>query len=94
MWLIFCIIILYLSIGVGFITKLDRGDFDLDPYEMEQLNLKSDKGYFSKKLKEDFIEAVNTIIIFVALWPIALFFIKRDLKEEREKYLGENAVNR
>lgn len=94
MWLILCFFLLYLSIGIGIISKLDRGDFDIDPYEMKVMNWSSDKGYISKKLKKDFTETINSLIIFVIVWPIAIIVINKDMNEERERYFGKDAPDR
>ena len=94
MWLLLCIFLLYWSIGVGWLSKVNRGDYDIDPYEMKRLNWASDKGFFSNELKSDFWGTLNTMMLFALFWPVGMFAVNKELREEREKLFVKVVVDR
>jgi len=92
MWLIFCILLLYLSIGVTIIQNLNRGDYDVfDRYERELLNHEPDRGSITRDFKENRREAINMLPLIIALWPLMIYFYHQEIKTAREKLVKETA---
>ncbi len=92
MWLIFCIILLYWSIGAAILYNLDRGDYEVfDRYERKILNHEPDRGSITRDFKENRREAINMLPLIIALWPLMIYFYHQEIKTAREKLVKETA---